>query len=62
MNSMCGATYPASFNHRTNMTGQNHACRRVCAGQYIRADEAAKSRNKIFPRRNTIIALGVAPK
>ena len=59
MSNMHGAAYPASCKRRTNMTGQNHACRRVCAGQYIRADEAAKSRNKIFPRRNTIIALGV---
>ena len=52
MNSMCGAAYPASCKCRTNMTGQDHA------GQYIHADEAAKSRNKIFPKRSTIIALG----
>ena len=59
MNSMRGAAYPASCKRRTNMTGQDHAGRRVCAGQYIRADDAVKSRNKIFPRRSTIIALGV---
>ena len=59
MSSMRGAAYPASSKRRTNMTGQDHAGRRVCAGQYIRADEAAKSRNKIFPRLSTIIALGV---
>ena len=59
MNSMRGAAYPASCKRRTNMTGQDHAGQRVCAGQYIHADEAAKSRNKIFPRCSTIIALGV---
>ena len=59
MNSMRGAAYLASCKRRTNMTGQDHAGRRVCAGQYIHADETAKSRNKIFPRRSTIIALGV---
>ena len=59
MNSMRGAAYPANYKRRTNMTGQDHAGRRVCAGLYIHADEAAKSRNKIFPRRSTIIALGV---
>ena len=59
MNSMRGAAYPASCKRRTNMTGQDHAGQRICAGQYIHADEAAKSRNKIFPRRSTIIALGV---
>ena len=59
MNSMCGAAYPASCKRRTNMTGQDHAGQRVCAGQYIHTDEAAKSRNKIFPRRSTIIALDV---
>ena len=58
MNSMRGAAYPASCKRRTNMTGQDHAGQRVCAGQYIHADEAAKSRNKIFLRRSTIIALG----
>jgi len=58
MNSMRGAAYPANCKRRTNMTGQDHAGRRVCAGQYIHADEAAKSRNKIFLRRSTIIALG----
>ena len=52
LNSMRGAAYPASCKRRTNMTGQDHA------GQYIHADEAAKSRNKIFLRRSTIIALG----
>jgi len=56
--SMRGAAYPTSCKRRTNMTGQDHAGRRICAGQYIHADEAAKSRNKIFPRRSTIIALG----
>ena len=59
MNSMRGVAYPASCTRRTNMTGQDHADRRVCAGQYTHADEAAKSRNKIFPKRSTIIALGV---
>ena len=59
MNSMRGAAYPASCKRRTNMTGQDHAGQRVCAGQYIHADEAAKSRNKIFPRRSIIIAIGV---
>ena len=59
MNSMRDAAYPASCKRRTNMTWQDHAGRRVCAGQYIRADEAAKSWNKIFPRRSTIIALGI---
>ena len=59
MNTMRGAAYTASCKHRTNMTGQDHAGWRVCTGQYIRADEAAKCRNKIFPRRSTIIALGV---
>ena len=59
MNSMRGIAYPASCKRRTNMTGQDHAGRRICAGQYIDADEAAKSRNKIFPRRSTIIALSV---
>ena len=59
MNSMRGAAYPASCKRRTNMTGQDHAGQRVCADQYIRADEAAKSRNKIFPRCSTIIALDV---
>ena len=59
MNSMRGAAYPASCKRRTNMTGQDHADPRVCAGQYIHTDEAAKSWNKIFPRRSTIIALGV---
>ena len=59
MNSMRDAAYPASCKRRTNMTGQDHADRRVCAGQYTHADEAAKSRNKIFPKRSTIIELGV---
>ena len=59
MNSMRGAAYLASCKRRTDMTGQDHAGRRVCAGQYIHADEAAKSRNKIFHRHSTIIALGV---
>ena len=59
MNSMRGVAYPASCTRRTNMTGQDHTGQRVCAGQYIRADEAAKSWNKIFSRRSTIIALGV---
>ena len=59
MSSMRGAAYPANCKRRTNMAGQDHAGRRVCAGQYICVDEAAKSRNKIFPRRSTIIALGV---
>ena len=59
MNNMRGAAYPASSKRRTNMTGQDHASRRVCVGQYIRADEAAKSQNKIFPMCSTIIALGV---
>ena len=58
MNSMRGATYPASCKRRTNMTGQDHAGQRICAGQYIHADEAAKSWNKIFLRRSTIIVLG----
>ena len=58
MNSMRGAAYPASCKRRTNMTGQDHAGQRICAGQYIHADEAAKSWNKIFLRRSTIIALG----
>ena len=57
MNSMCGAAYPASCKRRTNMTGQDHAGQRICAGQYIHADVAAKSQNKIFLRRSTIIAL-----
>ena len=35
-----------------------YVSRRICAGQYIHADEAAKSRNKIFLWRSTIIALG----
>ena len=59
MNSMRGVAYPASCTRRTNMTGQDHADRRICTGQYIHTDEVAKSRNKIFPRRSTIIALGV---
>ena len=59
MNNMRGAAYPASCKRRTNMTGQDHAGQRICADQYIHADEAAKSRNKIFFRRSTIIALGV---
>jgi len=59
MSSMRGAAYQASCKRHTNLTGQDHAGQRVCAGQYIRADEAAKSQNKIFPRRSTIIALGV---
>ena len=58
MNSMRGAAYPASCKRRTNMTGQDHAGQRICAGQYIHADEAAKFRNKIFLKRSTIIALG----
>jgi len=58
MNSMRGAAYPASCKRRTNMIGQDHAGQRICAGQYIHADEAAKSRNKIFLRRSTIIAIG----
>ena len=58
MNSMRGAAYPASCKRRTNMTGQDHADQRICAGQYIHADEAAKSRNKIFLKRSTIIAVG----
>ena len=57
MNSMSGAAYPTSCKRRTNMTGQDHAGQRIFAGQYIHADEAAKSRNKIFLRRSTIIAL-----
>ena len=59
MNSMRGVAYLASCTRRTNMIGQDHAGQRVCARQYIHADEAAKSRNKIFPRRSTIIALGI---
>ena len=58
MNNMRGVAYPASCKRHTNMTGQDHAGQRLCAGQYIHADEAAKSRNKIFLRRSTIIALG----
>ena len=58
MNSMRGAAYPASYKRHTNMTGQDHAGQRVCAGQYIHADEAARFRYKIFPRRSTIIVLG----
>ena len=57
MNSMRGAAYLASCKRRTNMTVQDHAGQKICAGQKIHADEAAKSRNKIFPRRSTIIAL-----
>ena len=59
MNNMRGAAYLASCKSRTNKIGQDHADRKVCAGQYIHADEAAKSRNKIFSRRSIIIALGV---
>ena len=58
MNNMRGAAYPVICKRRINMTGQDHADRRVCAGQYIHADEAAKSRNKIFISRSTIISLG----